>query len=69
MQHPPTLAQADQSQSLARISPKAVREKEILEVTPQEVPHLLAYWRVIIGRRWAVLSPLLIGFSQGLLAR
>ena len=54
---------ADQSQSLARIGPQALREQEILEVSPEEAPHLLDYWRVIVKRRWAVLTCLLIVFS------
>jgi len=54
---------ADQSQSLARIGPQALRGQEILEVSPEEAPHLLDYWRVIVKRRWAVLTCLLIVFS------
>jgi capsular exopolysaccharide synthesis family protein len=54
---------ADQSQSLARIGPQALRGQEILEVSPEEAPHLLDYWRVIVKRRWPVLTCLLIVFS------
>jgi succinoglycan biosynthesis transport protein ExoP len=57
------IPQADRSQSLARIGPQALREQEILEVSPEEAPHLLDYWRVIVKRRWVVLSCLLIVFS------
>jgi len=57
------IPQADQTQSLARIGPQALREQEMLEVSPEEVPHLLDYWRVIVKRRWVVLSCLLIVFS------
>jgi succinoglycan biosynthesis transport protein ExoP len=57
------ISQATQSQSLARIGPQALREQEILEVSPEEAPHLLDYWHVIVKRRWVVLSCLLIVFS------
>jgi len=36
---------------------------EVVEVSPQEVPHLLDYWQVIFKRRWVVLSSMLIVFA------
>jgi capsular exopolysaccharide synthesis family protein len=57
------IPQADQPQTLARIGPQALREQEILEVSPEEAPNLLDYWHVIVKRRWVVLSCLLIVFS------
>ena len=57
------IPQGNQSQSLARIGPQALREQEILEVSPEEAPNLLDYWHVIVKRRWVVLSCLLIVFS------
>jgi len=51
-------------QALARNEPlEAIRPHDILEVTTEEVPHLLDYWRVILKRRWTVLSVLLIVLS------
>jgi capsular exopolysaccharide synthesis family protein len=38
------------------------RQEEFVDVSPEEVPHLLDYWNVILKRRWAVLSCLLIVF-------
>lgn len=61
--HENEIPQADQSQSLARIGPQALHEQEILAVSPEEIPHLLDYWHVIVKHRWAVLSCLLIVFS------
>jgi len=49
-------------ENLARITPVALREQEIVEVSPEEVPHLLDYWHVIFKRRWVVLSCLLVVF-------
>lgn len=57
------IPQGNQSQSLARIGPQPLREQEMLEVSPEEAPNLLDYWRVIVKRRWAVLTCLLIVFS------
>jgi succinoglycan biosynthesis transport protein ExoP len=57
------IPQADQSQSLACTGPRTLRGPEILEVSPEEAPHLLDYWRVVVKRRWVVLSCLLIVFS------
>ena len=54
---------ATQVQSLARVGPQALREPEVLDVSAEEAPHLLDYWRVILKRRWVVLSCLLIVFS------
>jgi capsular exopolysaccharide synthesis family protein len=52
-----------QAQTLARIGPQPLREQEALEVTPEEIPHLRDYWRLILKRRWTALSCLLIIFS------
>jgi polysaccharide biosynthesis transport protein len=37
--------------------------QEFLDVAPEEAPHLLDYWNVVLKRRWVVLSTLLIVFS------
>lgn len=59
--------QETQSRSLARIGPEALREQEILDISPEEAPHLLDYWHVIVKRRWVVLSCLLIVFTTVLI--
>jgi capsular exopolysaccharide synthesis family protein len=55
--------QATQVQSLARVGPQALHEPEILDVSAEEAPHLLDYWRIVLKRRWVVLSCLLVVFS------
>jgi succinoglycan biosynthesis transport protein ExoP len=51
------------STSLMRLGPQTLREQEILDVFPEEAPHLLDYLHVVLKRRWVVLSCLLIVFS------
>jgi capsular exopolysaccharide synthesis family protein len=42
--------------------PKPVPQ-EVVEVSPEEIPHLLDYWHVVAKRHWVVLSCLLIVFT------
>ncbi len=42
-------------QSLAPLKAVTIREREILDVAPEESPHLLDYLQVILKRRWTVL--------------
>lgn len=58
-----TSLEPTRSRSLARTAPQYLQEAEILDVSPEEVPHLLDYWRVVLKRRWTVLVCLLIVFS------
>ncbi len=54
----------DQAQSLVLSGPQSLRQPiETLDVSAEEVPHLLDYWHVIAKRRWVVLSCLLIIFT------
>lgn len=55
--------QGNQLQSLARTGSQVFRAPDLLNVSPEEVPHLLDYWHVIVKRRWVVFSCLLIVFS------
>ncbi len=50
------------SESLAMVKSQGLRVQEIVDVAPEETPHLLDYWNVILKRRWLVLSSLLIVF-------
>jgi polysaccharide biosynthesis transport protein len=52
-----------QTRSLVPSSPKMELAHEVVEVSPEEVPHLLDYWQVILKHRWIVLSSLLIVFA------
>ena len=40
--------------------PGALIAGEVLDIAPEEIPHLRDYWNVILKRRWVVLSSLLI---------
>jgi len=56
--------QGNQPHSLARAVPRSLQVgQEVVEVMPEEVPHLLDYWRVILKRRWVVASCLLVVFT------
>ena len=57
------LSPLSRSQSLARPDSQLVREPVVVEVSPEEVPHLLDYWDVIRKRRWVVLACLVILFT------
>ncbi len=56
-------AEPRQQQGLARTGPTALSAQEVLEISPEEVPHLLDYWHVLLKRRWVISSCLLIVFS------
>ena len=53
----------NQTRSVERFNGHYVREEDILDVSPEEAPRLLDYWHVILKRRWAVLTCLLVIFA------
>jgi capsular exopolysaccharide synthesis family protein len=54
----------DHAQSLVLSGPQGLRQPiETLDISAEEIPHLLDYWDVILKRRWVVLSCLLIVFA------
>jgi capsular exopolysaccharide synthesis family protein len=54
----------DPAQSLVLSGPQSLRQPiEALDVSAEELPHLLDYLHVILKRRWVVLSCLLIVFT------
>ncbi len=54
----------DPAQSLVLSGPQSLRQPiEALDVSAEEVPHLLDYLHVILKRRWVVLSCLLVVFT------
>jgi len=61
MEETPT-TQLDRFHSLSRISPESLQERAILDVSPEEVPHLIDYWQVALKRRWTVLTCLVVVF-------
>jgi len=50
------------SQSLARLGHAELIDQTVVDVAPEEVPHLLDYWHIILKRRWTVLSTIIIVF-------
>jgi succinoglycan biosynthesis transport protein ExoP len=58
-----SLDQGNHSQALALRGPHRLEEPGVLDVLPEESPHLLDYWHVILKRRWVVLSCFLVVFS------
>jgi polysaccharide biosynthesis transport protein len=55
---------AEHAQSLVLSGPQNLRPPvETLDVSAEEIPHLLDYWRVVTKRGWVVLSCLLIVFT------
>jgi capsular exopolysaccharide synthesis family protein len=57
------LPEGSPPQGLARIAPQVLRAPDVLNISPEEVPDLRDYLRVILARRWTVLSSILIVFS------
>jgi polysaccharide biosynthesis transport protein len=55
-------SQLDRFHSLSRIAPEAIQEPGVLEVSQEEVPHLIDYWQVALKRRWTVLTCLVVVF-------
>ncbi len=48
------------TESLARVDAAPLRDQTILDVSPEESPHLLDYLQVILKRRWTVLLSFVI---------
>ena len=57
------LRRASHTQSLAPTEARPLPPPEVLDVSTEELRHLLDYWRIILKRRWVVLTCLLVVFS------
>ncbi|MBZ5513971.1 MAG: polysaccharide biosynthesis tyrosine autokinase [Acidobacteriia bacterium] len=51
------------TQSLAKAETQAIHEQVVLDASPEEIWQLPDYWRIIVKRRWVVLTCLLVVFS------
>lgn len=51
------------SEALMRASNQALELQPVVDVSSEEVPHLLDYWAIIKKRRWVVLSCLVVVFA------
>ncbi len=56
------MPQETSSQGLARIGHQELLEQDVVDVWPEEVPHLLDYWHIILKRRWTILATLTVVF-------
>ena len=56
-------AQGNQIELREWPKPQVVREQPVVDVSPEDVPHLLDYWAIILKRRWMVLATTLIVFA------
>lgn len=55
--------QGSPTQSLAPTGVQAIAEQEVLDIAPEEFRHVREYLHIILKRRWAVLTCLLVVFS------
>lgn len=52
-----------QPRSLLKAGSPALPMQQVVEVSPEEVPHLRDYWNVLLKRRWVIFSVALLVFS------
>jgi len=57
------LRQGSHTQSLAPTEARPLPPPDVLDVSTEELRHLLDYWRIVVKRRWVVLTCLLVVFS------
>lgn len=55
--------EARRPQTLVHTPPQSIQELEVFDVSPEDVPHLLDYWHIVVKRQWTVLACALIFFS------
>ena len=60
---PNEITPVNQPRTVERFGNNYVREENILDVALEESPRLLDYWHLLLKRRWAVLTCLLIVFT------
>src|SRR5438874_2764775 len=52
-----------QLEPLGPAGPQSIQQEQLLDVSPEEAPHLLDYWQVVLKRRWTVLACLFVVFA------
>ena len=57
------ITEVREPEALVRAERTVPRESVVLDVAPEDVPHLLDYWELILKRRWLVLTCVLIVFT------
>lgn len=58
-----TYVRTHEAGSIVRAEPSVTRDPVVVEVAPEDVPHLLDYWEIILKRRWLVLTCALVVFT------
>lgn len=51
------------AETYSRPGSQALEVQPVLDVSPEEVPHLLDYWAIVRKRRWVVLACLVVVFT------
>jgi polysaccharide biosynthesis transport protein len=49
--------------AMVHSEPAVARDSVVVDVAPEDVPHLLDYWEIILKRRWLVLTCALVVFT------
>jgi polysaccharide biosynthesis transport protein len=57
------IAEVRESETLARAERASAQDSMVVDVAPEDVPHLLDYWEIVLKRRWLVLTCLLVVFT------
>ncbi|MGH9425089.1 MAG: GumC family protein, partial [Terriglobia bacterium] len=57
------IRRGNRAENLATTDAQTLQQADVLDVSTEELRHLLDYWRIIFKRRWVVLTCLLIVFS------
>jgi polysaccharide biosynthesis transport protein len=57
------ITEVREPEALVRAERTVPRESMVLDVAPEDVPHLLDYWELVLKRRWLVLTCVLIVFT------
>lgn len=55
--------QREGQEYLARTDVTPILDKSYVDVSSEEMPHLLDYWRVLLKRRWTILCCMLVVFA------
>ena len=57
------IVEVREAEPLARAERALGRESVVVDVAPEDVPHLLDYWDIVLKRRWLVLTCVLVVFT------
>src|ERR1700722_1199082 len=58
-----TYVRPHETGAILHAEPSVSRDPVVVDVAPEDVPHLLDYWEIILKRRWLVLTCALVVFT------